>query len=848
MPDVHIKIKVSDDGGFKDVAIDAEDLKDAVRSVQDEAEHVKSSLVNWSQASQAWSNFRNLVGNLKDTFGDLGGAYAEQVTRENQLAQAMRNTMGATENDIQRIKDLCSVQQELGVVGDEVQLAGAQELSTYLTLGSSLETLIPVMNDMVAQQYGLEASGESAAQIASMLGKVMNGQTEALSRYGYSFTETQKKVLLLGTEEERAAMLAEVVSESVGGMNQALAQTDVGQQKQLENTLGDVKEQLGGMVEGALPFVTITAAAVQATAGLAELAIGIKSMTVALATNGRAWITNAASVTAHKVATLAAAVAQGTVRAATMAWTGVQAALNVVLSANPIGLVVMAIGALVSAVMYAYDNCESFRNICNQVWAVVKPLASMIMDGLAKAFEWLVEKCSEAWEWLKNILGLGGESVDVEVHVQRRESPALSTTDLEAKYADAKLPGQGGKDTPVFDANATTLAGITDNIKVLQAQLQKATAEEAASINQSIKLWKEKAEAIENAGAQGVTFDASATTLEGIDNNIQVLQDRLKKATAEEAAELNQSIKLWQAKADAIKNAGSGVTFDAGATTLEGISNNLQILQDRLQKADATEAASINQSIKLWQDKADAIKNAGSGVSFDATANTLQGIENNIRALQTQLQSATLEEAASINQSIKLWQAKADAIKKAGEQNKKTAKTEQGIQDSMNGVASTMQSLSQVVGESAGAWLTWGSNLLSSIAKAIPQIVALCTTQNAAATSNTAAAATGAAASQASIPYVGPILAVAAVASVLAALASLPKFANGGLAYGPTLGIFGEYSGASNNPEVVAPLNRLKGLIGSDGGDGMNGKVVFRQKGRYLEGVLERENRLRGRS
>lgn len=41
-----------------------------------------------------------------------------------------------------------------------------------------------------------------------------------------------------------------------------------------------------------------------------------------------------------------------------------------------------------------------------------------------------------------------------------------------------------------------------------------------------------------------------------------------------------------------------------------------------------------------------------------------------------------------------------------------------------------------------------------------------------------------------SIPIVGPILAIAAVASVLAALANLPKFAYGGIAYGPTLGPF----------------------------------------------------------
>jgi hypothetical protein len=99
--------------------------------------------------------------------------------------------MNAREEDIQSIKDLCSAQQKLGVIGDEVQLAGAQELATYLSEKSALEKLIPVMNDMIAQQYGLNATQDSAVTIATMLGKVMEGQTKALSRYGYFFTDAQ---------------------------------------------------------------------------------------------------------------------------------------------------------------------------------------------------------------------------------------------------------------------------------------------------------------------------------------------------------------------------------------------------------------------------------------------------------------------------------------------------------------------------------------------------------------------------------------------------------------------------------------------------------------------------------
>ena len=43
-------------------------------------------------------------------------------------------------------------------------------------------------------------------------------------------------------------------------------------------------------------------------------------------------------------------------------------------------------------------------------------------------------------------------------------------------------------------------------------------------------------------------------------------------------------------------------------------------------------------------------------------------------------------------------------------------------------------------------------------------------------------------------------------------------FANGGIVSGPTMGLMGEYPGAKSNPEVVAPLDKLKGLIGGSGG------------------------------
>lgn len=185
---------------------------------------------------------------IKDFSKECKSLYDTQLEAEARLAQVMRNTMDSTEDQIQAVKGYSSALQELGVIGDEVQLSGLQELATYLSESDSLKKMNVVLNDMLAQQYGLNATAESAVTIATMLGKVLDGQTGALSRYGYSFTEAQEQLLKFGTEEQRVATLAEVVEASVGGMNAALANTNAGRMKQLDNTIGDIKEQFGQAV------------------------------------------------------------------------------------------------------------------------------------------------------------------------------------------------------------------------------------------------------------------------------------------------------------------------------------------------------------------------------------------------------------------------------------------------------------------------------------------------------------------------------------------------------------------------------------------------------------------------
>lgn len=103
-------------------------------------------------------------------------------------------------------------------------------------------------------------------------------------------------------------------------------------------------------------------------------------------------------------------------------------------------------------------------------------------------------------------------------------------------------------------------------------------------------------------------------------------------------------------------------------------------------------------------------------------------------------------------------------------------------------------------------------------------------------------------AAHAAIPFAGYGIAAGFTAAMLATVeaAGATAFADGGIVYGPTLGLVGEYSGAGRNPEVIAPLDKLKSMI--DAGDnGVAGSVRFKIKGRELVGILEKEYNVMGR-
>ena len=853
---ISITFKLDGDSkSFKDLARDADGLKKVITSTLSEAEQLKGSAINFAALATGIDAAQRSFNQLQAGLQDLADAYAVQEMAETKLSTIMRQRMGATDKEIQSIKELASAQQEIGVIGDEVQLSGAQQVATFLKEKDSLETLLPAMNNLLAQQKGLSATTGDAVQIGNLMGKAMMGQVDALKRVGISFSEAEANVIKYGTEQEKAAMLAQVIQNNVGDMNAELAKTDSGKQQQLVNTLGDMKEELGAMVNGALPFVTIAAQASTALAGVTTLVAGVKTLSVTLYASAKAFLASTVAMVKNKGAALAVAAAQKVVSVATAAWTAVQKVLNFVLTANPIGIVITAIGALVAAIIYAYNNCESFRKIVDKVWEAIKPLATAIMNGLAKAFAWLVEKCKEAWEWLKNILGLGNKKVEVAVKVTKpKAAPKIDLAETQKKYANqpGKPKPTGGRATtpkvevPKFDAKATTLKAISDNIDILRKKLQTASIEEAATINQQIAGWQEKADAIENAGKaaedNSPLWKEDATTLKEIGDNISILQEKLQTASKEEAATINQQIDAWNAKADAIKNAGkavdSGPLWKEDAKTLKDINDNISILTDQLQTATIDEAAAINKQIDAWNAKADAIKNAGKEAEKTSVSvsKSLQDGWGGIKNIASSVEGIT--DALKGNGSA--WQIVVGII--------------DGFIGLYNGIQTVVGIINLLTGASAAHAATKGVEAAAETTEATVRgttaatnaasSAAIITANKLEAASWKELAAAEYMAAHAYIPFAGFGIAMGFTTAMLAAVtaAGIPMLADGGVASGPTLAMVGEYAGANSNPEVIAPLDKLRGLLAEPGSGIDIGKVEFKIRGRELVGIIAKEN------
>ena len=933
---VNIKIKIDDN--LKDVAVDVDSLGDAIDRVVASSKELAPSFVTWGSITQIADAAASAIGQLNDLFTDLTDAYAVQSAAETRLAQAMSNTMGASAEEVEAIKNLCSEQQRLGVIGDEVQLAAAQELATYLEYSDSLKSIIPVMNDMAAQQYGLGASAESVTQIATMLGKVMNGQTEALSRYGYKFDEAQKQILQYGTEAERAAVLVDVVSQSVGGMNSALAQTPAGKMRQFSNAIGDLKEKLGKTAQEIMPVVTGFNQFAQGAASIAKLHQAFKALeSTTLVLKAQSLGLAAAQkmeATAQRILAAAGYQAAAGTTALRVATTALYAALTMGLSLAISGVIELitsltgrskdAAGALGEVNEASEAFAETSKTARGEIAMYQVQLEDIIKHHKndASAVKELNEKYGESFgyyntaeTWYKILTERSAAycrqlGYEAQAKIYASKIAALEIEKSQNQTAAKDLADSGGAVRRGLFKNHFTKDAkeIIANERRIDEEMKQAQAGFDAAVNGMVTAQNDLKNGIEDTSVAASWQEMSLAQLTKAIQDQKGVVESLAGVDAKRAAEENKLLKQMEARKKTLESSyglGSSGSGKSGgldgsrlienAKSYEELGNNIKYYQKQLENTDPSEIEAIQNlslKIKALKDEQAAIKEVAAllagdivdpdelakeierdvekgfqeldrylepsskdlqdmiesplkatgalGLSFDMEANLnmrVLGAETarkQIQTLTSMLAVADKDERKAIQSAIQYWS------KYTGNLDGATGSVDKA-QGAMEGLSSIVDSLSGIIGEGSEGWLQWGASVLSAIAQALPAIAKVVS-------GNIAQAYSGAAAQSQDVPFPYNLISLtASMAAVAAAVAKIPKFASGTLAYGPTLGIFGEYANAASNPEVVMPADKLRNvLFGSNAG--FPKEIRLRAKGRDLVAAYGWNERMRGRS
>ena len=240
----------------------------------------------------------------------------------------------------------------------------------------------------------------------------MQGQVSALTRVGITMTDAEQKALKNGNEMERAAMLAQIITNNVGNMNEAIASTPQGMMQQLSNTWGDMKEVVGGQLYPAVYNLfhtimenqTAIESVLSSAAGGLNLVINVLTDVVSVAAQAGTFVSNnwqvigpvvygvVAALAAYAtyvgitnaidmistgikitmcVASYAHAAATGTEASATAAATAAQYGLNTAMLSCPLTWIVVGIMALIIVLVALCNHFSGAGHIAQSTFGAI---------------------------------------------------------------------------------------------------------------------------------------------------------------------------------------------------------------------------------------------------------------------------------------------------------------------------------------------------------------------------------------------------------------------------------------------------------------------------------------------
>lgn len=410
-------------------------------------------------------------------------------------------------------------------------------------------------------------------------------------------------------------------------------------------------------------------------------------------------------------------------------------------------------------------------------------------------------------------------------------------------------------DTP--DSALKTYEQLNIKLAYYNELLEKATEEQRPEIQKHIndiegikKAWDDSLAAL-NKPADISQLD----TIEKLDEAVRYYQEQQSKQSADEIQNTQRTIDALEAKRKAMQRGieipsmqkeiaeinglsnrefkikVKGIGFDALTDKIRELQKQLNDTNNPVTEGQRKDIEEMISTYEQWRKSSissfDTVKSGWDGI---------KGIGDSINSITDALDgngNAWQKVTAIVDGFIQLYESISAIV---------------GIIDMLT-TASTAHAAAKT-GEAAATTATataQGVETAAQMAAAVAMVPVIVANKLATASYMELAAAMFFAA-HASIPFVGFGIAsgfVSAATAMVEAIGVMP-FAKGGVVSGPTLALVGEYAGASNNPEVIAPLDKLRSMIQPQGGIG--GNVRFEIEGRKLVGVISNTTRVAAKS
>lgn len=320
-------------------------------------------------------------------------------TTVNELASSMGKVIPTASAYGISIDNLCASYVAMTKGGIATAESTTYMKSMFNELADSGSTVGTILQEQTGQSFGqLMASGKSLADVIDILGQSVNGDSEAFAQlWGSSEAGTGALAILNGgTADFNNTLIA--MGDSTGAASSAMDKMNDTSAHNMQVAMNDMKNaaiELGGA------FAPVLSGLASAVSGVAK-AFGSLPSPVQSVIASIIGVIAVISPLLIGIGSLITAIGQiapiiGVAKSAF-------AAINAVMLANPIGIVIVAITALVAGFIYLWNNCEGFRNFWINLWENIKLVVSTAVQNVKNFLSGIVDFIRNNWQALLTLL------------------------------------------------------------------------------------------------------------------------------------------------------------------------------------------------------------------------------------------------------------------------------------------------------------------------------------------------------------------------------------------------------------------------------------------------------------